>query len=302
MNKSIACNKKGLSVWDKKMPESDWRKLQTNQKGDGKPMGDSIKVEQHKEIDSIRTMIISNQDKRNALTPNILNGISEFLEDPKIRENTRVMVIRGEGDKAFSAGYDISQIRATGGEDGTEASGEILMRAIRNIKTFPAPFISMIKGFCVGAGCHTAVSTDIRVAADDLKIGITPAKLGIVYHEEGIFDFFNLIGPSNTKEIFFTGKLYSAQEAREMGLVNHIVPTADLETFTYELAGQIAQNAPLALKGTKHIVNQWIEAVQLSPDVLEEILTLRQQAFASEDIKEGRQAFAEKRKPVFTGK
>ena len=87
-----------------------------------------------------------------------------------------------------------------------------------------------------------------------------------------------------------------------MGLVNHVVPSSELEAFTYKLAGQIAQNAPLALKGTKHIVNKWIDAVQLPPDVLKEVVTLRQQAFASEDIKEGRQAFAEKRKPVFKGK
>ena len=97
-------------------------------------MGDSIKVEQHKEEGGIWTLIISNQDKRNALTPNILNGISEFLEDPEIRESARVMVIRGEGDRAFSAGYDISQIRAVPGSDGSQASGEILMRSIRNIK------------------------------------------------------------------------------------------------------------------------------------------------------------------------
>jgi len=99
-------------------------------------MEDNVYFEQHKEVDSIWTLYISNQDKRNALTPKILNGISEFLEDPKIRSSARVMVVRGEGEKAFSAGYDISKIRATGGEDGSEASADILMRALRNIKGF----------------------------------------------------------------------------------------------------------------------------------------------------------------------
>lgn len=265
-------------------------------------MSDKVLFEQHKEIDSIWTIVISNQDKRNALTPNILNGISKFLEDPEIREKARMIVIRGEGDKAFSAGYDISKIQASSGSDGSEASADILMRALRNVKTFPAPVISMINGFCVGAGCHMAVSTDIRIAADDLKMGITPAKLGIVYHEEGIFDFFNLIGPSYTKDMFYTGKLYSAEEAKEMSLVNYVVPKADLEAYAYSFAKQIGENAPLAVKGTRHIVNRWVEAVSLSPEVREEIVAIRQHAFASEDVKEGRQAFAEKRKPVFKGK
>jgi len=176
------------------------------------------------------------------------------------------------------------------------------MRALRNIKTFPAPSISMINGFCVGAGCHMAVTTDIRIAADDLRMGITPAKLGILYHEEGIFDFFNLIGPSRTKEMFFTGNLYSAAEAKEMGLINRVVPKPELEDAVYRLARQISENAPLAVKGTKHIINRWVEAVDLDPEVREEILKLRMDTFASEDIKEGRQAFAEKRKPVFKGR
>lgn len=266
-------------------------------------MGDKVNFEQHQEIDSIWTLTISNPDKRNALTPNILNSISEFLEDPKIRDSANVMVIRGGGEIAFSAGYDISQIKGTTRRtDGGQASGDVLLRTIRNIKNFPAPFISMIRGFCVGAGCHTAIATDIRVAAEDLKMGITPAKLGIVYNEQGIFDFFNVIGPSNTREIFYTGKLYSAEEAIQIGLVNHVVPTSELEDFTYKLAGQIAQNAPLAVKGTKRIVNRWVETIQLSPEIREEITAIRQHAYDSEDMAEGRKAFAEKRKPIFKGR
>ena len=265
-------------------------------------MTDQVLFEQHQDIDSLWTIIISNPGKRNALTPNILNRISGFLEDPEIRANARIVMIRGDGDKAFSAGYDISKIQASKGADGSEASADTLMRALRNIKNFPAPFISMINGFCVGAGCHTAVTTDIRIAADDLKMGITPAKLGIVYHEEGIFDFFNLIGPSHTKEMFYTGKLYSAEEAKAMGLVNHVVPKAELEDYAYGLAKQIGENAPLAVRGTRHIVNRWIQAVDLRPEVRKEIENIRSQAFASRDAQEGRSAFAEKRKPVFTGR
>jgi len=276
--------------------------LKLQQKKKGQLMGDSIYFEQHEEMESVWTIVISNLEKRNALTPSILNGLSEFLEKPQIRNSARIMVIRGEGEKAFSAGYDISQIRASGGKDGSEASGDILMRALRNVKEFPAPFISMINGFCVGAGCHLAVTTDIRIASEDLQMGITPAKLGIVYHEDGIFDFFNLIGPSNTKEMFYTGKLYSAEEAKEMGLVNYVAAKSDLEEYVYTLAKQINDNSPLAIRGTKNIVNRWIEAVALNPDVREEIVRLRRQAFDSEDIKEGRQAFAEKRKPTFQGR
>jgi len=265
-------------------------------------MGDKIYVKQHEEVENIWTVVISNPEKRNALTPNILNEISKLLRDQQLRETARVLIIRGEGEKAFSAGYDISQIKAPGGGGEGEASASTLMRALKDIKDFPSPIISMIKGFCVGAGCHLASTTDIRIAAEDIKMGMTPAKLGIIYHPDGIFEFFNLIGPANTKELFYTGKLYSAEEAREMGLVNYVVPGSDLEETVYSLAKQIANNAPLAVKGIKHIVNRWVEAVALTPEVYEEIRELIDEAYASEDIKEGRQSFAEKRKPVFKGK
>lgn len=265
-------------------------------------MGDRIYIKQHESVPHISTVVISHPEKRNALTPKILTGLSDLLNDRQLREGTRVLVIRGEGEIAFSAGYDISQIKATGKGGGTEASASTLIRALQDIKGFPSPIISMIKGFCVGAGCHLAATTDIRIAADDVKIGMTPAKLGIIYHPDGISDFFSLIGPTNTKELFYTGKLYSANEAAKMGLLNRVVPETRLEETVYSIAEKIAYNAPLAVKGIKHIVNRWVDAVALSPEVYTEIGELIDIAYASEDIREGRRAFAEKRKPVFRGK
>ena len=265
-------------------------------------MSDDIFFYQHEEIKYIWTIVISNPGKRNTLTPNILSKISDFLKDPDVRETARAIIIRGDGEKSFSAGYDISQIRNAGDQDAGKASAAVMYRTLNDIKEFPAPVISMISGFCIGAGCHLAAVTDIRIASEDLKMGITPVKIGLLYHPDGILDFFNLIGQANTRELFYTGQLYTAEEAKAMGLVSRVVPRENLEDAVCSLARQISENAPLSVSGTKYTVNRIVEAFALNSEVREKIIKLREEAFDSNDIKEGRLAFAEKRKPVFQGK
>lgn len=251
----------------------------------------------------IWTATISNLEKRNSLTPKMLDELSDFLRTQKHRENIRVLVMRGEGEKSFSAGYDISKIRSGAGPENEEkTSGEVLYRALKEIENFPAPVIAMINGYCIGAGCHLAATADLRISSEEAKYGITPAKLGLVYHPEGIYQLFSLIGPAKTKELFYTGDLYSAKEAKEMGLVDYVIPANKLEETVSGLARKIADNAPLSVRGTKYIVNNLAHAVRLDGAVKQNIENLRREAYASEDIKEGKQAFAEKRKPIFKGR
>ncbi len=264
-------------------------------------MKSNIQIEKHDNIKYVWTITINNPGKKNALTLDILEQMSDFLSDQKIRKTARAIVIRGKGEEAFSAGYDISKIQEENTQSRSEASSAVLYRALNSIKNFPSPVISMINGFCIGAGLHLAISTDIRIASDNSKIGITPVKLGLLYHPDGILDFYNLIGPGNTKELFFTGSLYSAGEAKEMGLISRTVPLSDLKETVYAIAKQISFNAPLAIQGTKYCVNKFSENVCIKPEVMDECIELREKIFNSRDIKEGKQAFAEKRKPVFKG-
>ncbi|MFC1885713.1 enoyl-CoA hydratase/isomerase family protein [Thermodesulfobacteriota bacterium] len=265
-------------------------------------MGDAVYLEKHKDSEHISTLVISHPEKRNALTPHILSKLSEMLGDRHFRETTRVLIVRGEGKTAFSAGYDISRIKTPEKKKGKETSVGALVKALSDIKNFPSPVISMINGFCVGAGCHLAAVTDIRIASEDLRIGMTPTKLGIIYHPDGISDFFNLIGPANTKELFLTGRLYPAKDALKMGLINRVAPKGRLKQTVCALAGRIAENAPLSLKGIKKIVNRRMEAVALKSEAYAEINKLIDIAAGGYDINEGRRAFAEKRKPVFLGR
>lgn len=170
------------------------------------------------------------------------------------------------------------------------------------IEEYPYPVIAMIYGYCVGGGLELAVACDLRIAADTAKLGITPAKLGIVYLPTPLRRFLDVIGAAYTKELFFTGRLIDAHRAKEMGLVNQVVPEEELERYTYELAREIGENAPLSLKGIKLAITKLTGFERLSPEDAAYLEELRQRAMESEDLKEGRRAFQERRKPVFKGR
>jgi len=154
----------------------------------------------------------------------------------------------------------------------------------------------------VGAGLELAVTCDLRLVADTARLGITPAKLGIVYRHTAIRHFINLLGVSRTKELFYTGRLIDAQRARDIGLVDHVVPAEELASTTYDLAREIAQNAPLSVSGAKVTISKLLNYQTLSPEDEAELQKLQAQAMLSEDLKEGQRAFMEKRKPRFSGR
>ncbi len=248
--------------------------------------------------EDICTLVINQPEKRNVVNPEILSRISETLR--KINEDgqVRVVVLRGAGEQAFSAGYDIPRLYKSedfGIDDPVES-------AMSSIESCAVPIIAMIHGYCIGASCGLAITCDLRVAAASARMGITVAKLGAVFPPSSTRRLINIVGVSAAKEILYTGRLVDAERAREIRMVDHVVPSEDLVAVTYKLAREIADNSPQSVRNTKSIISKLLASQALSPQAKEEFLALRKQIVDSYDFKEGRKAFAEKRKPRFMGK
>ncbi len=253
--------------------------------------------------DRICTITFNRPEKRNALSPRLLSELTGLLGRLKEEGEVRCVVIRGTGDRAFSAGFDVSDLPIGVQPEMSDAAKaeSPLDSGMNAVINFPYPVIAMINGLAYGAGCELAITCDIRIAADDVRFSMPPAKLGIVYRWRGILKFIDIVGLPTAKEMFFTGRAYEAKQAKEMGLVHHVLPRDQLAAFTYKMAQDISENAPLSLKALKIFFNRCQHHERMSPDDIREIEELRAQAFRSEDIREGRQAFREKRKPVFKG-
>jgi enoyl-CoA hydratase/carnithine racemase len=247
--------------------------------------------------DYICTLTLNRPEKHNALTPQLLQQLTNILISIKDDKGVRVVIIRGAGNKAFSAGFDISML----GES-YQGGGDYLQEALKAIREYPAPVIAMINGFALGGGCEIAVNCDLRIASDNAQFGMPQAKLGMMESYQAIQRFLNIVGVAYTKEIFFTGRMIEATRAKEIGLVNQVVPARDLERVCYSLAQEIAANAPLSVRGSKFITEKCLSYQTLPPQVEEEIQEIVTRIFQSEDCKEGMAAFIEKRKPCFTGK
>lgn len=246
----------------------------------------------------ICTITINRPDRRNALNASVLTSLGDTLSSFKETGDVRAVILRGAGEEAFSSGMDLLSSRE-GGEG--ERRKSALPYARESIINCPCPVIAMIYGYAAGAGCDLAITCDFRIVADNAMIGIPPVKLGLVYDYQAIQRFINLIGVGFTKELFLTGKYVNASRAKEMGLVNHVVPKDKLLEFTLSFAREMAENAPLAMSGTKQAIAKLL-AYQNPPAQAEaEILTIINRSWNSEDAKEARKAFAEKRKPVFKG-
>lgn len=245
----------------------------------------------------ICTITMSRPEKHNALTPQLLEKLTKTLTSLKEDKDVRVVIIRGAGNKAFSAGFDISMLGQSyqGGED-------YLQNALTSIRESPVPVMAMINGFALGGGCEIAVNCDLRIASDNARFGMPQAKLGMMESYQAIQRFLNIVGVAYTKEIFFTGRMIEALRAKEMGLINQVVPGKDLEEVCYGLAREIATNAPLSVRGSKIIVEKCLAYQALPQQVEKEIQEIVTAIFRSEDCKEGMAAFIEKRKPRFTGR
>jgi len=250
---------------------------------------------------AVCTLTFNRPEKRNLLTPGILIQLSSELKRLEQENNVRCVVIRGSGEKAFSSGYDISAIGKNDMIENHEGKHPVSL-AIKSIENFPYPIIAMINGHAFGAGLEIAVTSDIRISTNDCLFGMPPVKLGVVYTYTGVRRFLNLIGPGYTKEFFLIGSPINAERAERIGLVNFAMPKSELEEFTYKIADDISENAPLSLKAIKEMTNIWQRNQTVSTEDEELIKQLTMSVQESKDYKEGQRAFAEKRKPEFKGK
>ena len=251
---------------------------------------------------SVATVTISNPAKKNALNLKILGELRKAF-DRLAEEETRCVILRGEGREAFCAGYDITAIPAGGsGEAQVLLSSNPFDDMIRAVESFPAPVIGMMNGFAFGGGLELAVACDLRIASDQAVFGMTPARLGIIYRPAGLMRFVHVIGLPATKELFYTARKVSARRAADLRLVNRVCPPEELEQVTYEMAREIAENAPLSIRGTKRILAMCMEFRGLPPGEAEEAEAFIRRCMESRDLAEGKKAFLEKRKPVFGGR
>lgn len=241
-------------------------------------------------------------EKRNAVSQEMWQAMPEYVADLSSDPAIRVVILRGAGEAAFVAGADISQFKdrrrnAADEEEYRRISGA----GSESLARLGKPLVAMIHGFCIGGGVSIAITCDLRLAADDARFGIPAARLGLGYHYKGMEKLMSLIGPAYTKELFFTARTdFSAQDALRMGLVNQVVPKADLERFTRDYALTMSRNAPLTLRSAKASVEQLLRPEDRRDYAL--LDKLIKDCFDSQDYQEGVKAFSEKRRPQFQGR
>jgi enoyl-CoA hydratase/carnithine racemase len=240
----------------------------------------------------VATLTIDRPAKRNAMSFEMWSAIPGLLAS--IPPDARVLVIQG-GDH-FSAGADISEFESLrSGADGASRYGDVVHAAERAIALFDRPTIAVVNGVCVGGGCEIALACDTRIAADDARFGITPAKLGIVYSFTSTKRLVEAVGPAWARQILFTADILDAPTALRIGLVNELHPAAALADRARDLAATIASRSRVSLRGAKTIINRITDGLDEDPSVR----ALYVDAVHSNDYAEGVRAFLEKRAPRF---
>ncbi|HEX6745488.1 MAG TPA: enoyl-CoA hydratase-related protein, partial [Solirubrobacteraceae bacterium] len=243
--------------------------------------------------DGVLRLTISNPAKRNALDHPILDAIATVLED--IGDARAVLITGAEG--MFSSGYDIGEIPDdVFAEEAERLVAHPFAAALEALETCEVPTVAALPGHTIGGGLELALACDLRVAADGILLGMPPAKLGLVYSHTGLRRFLDAVGAPRTRELFLTGRNVDARTALGWGLVNQVVPVAELDNAGLDLAQDLAANAPLSVRGNKRAIRELLAAEgQLDPEVERELIELREASFRSDDLREGVRAFGQKR-------
>jgi len=249
---------------------------------------------------AIGYLVFNNPERHNAVSLEMWEAAIGILDDFEKDDSIRVVVVTGEGGKAFVSGADISRFDS---ERGTREAvlhyNSKTSAAYTRLHEFPKPTIAMVRGYCIGGGLALAVCCDLRVCTEASQFGLPAAKLALGYPFAGLKRLSDLVGPANAKQITFTADRMKADKAQAIGLVNEVVADAELESFVEAFAGRIAANAPLTVGAMKFIYGQVVK--DPADRDLDTCQTMVDQCFASDDYVEGRKAFMEKRPPQFKG-
>src|SRR6201992_138727 len=251
--------------------------------------------------DGVGVVTFNNPEKRNAMSLEMWEGFGQALIELRDNPEVRVVILTGAGDKAFVSGADISQFEKS--RHNAEASEEYSRKSAAQralLADYPKPTIACIRGYCLGGGMQVAMLADIRIAAEDSQYGIPAAKLGIAYGYDGLKHLVSLVGPSWARLIMYTGMRIESAEAQRIGLVDRVIPTGELWDATMEIARTISGNAPLAIKAAKITIAQVLKDPAARD--MNSVKQIGLECMDSEDFREGRRAFMEKRKPQFKGK
>ena len=246
-------------------------------------------------------MTFNNPARRNALSLEMQEAVPEILEAFQRDETVRALVMKGAGEEAFVSGADISEFKTQRTDPGAiERFDTIARRSNEAFEAFEKPFIAKIRGFCMGGGLLTALHADLRIAAEDAQFAVPAVRLGVGYGYGGVKALTDVVGLAAAQEILLTGRRFPAADAFRWGLVNRVVPVADLEPTVRQLGETIAANAPLTTTALRFALRQ----TRRDPERRDRAEMARRVAacFASEDYREGQRAFLEKRRPAFQGR
>jgi methylmalonyl-CoA decarboxylase len=243
---------------------------------------------------------LNNPEKRNCLNGALIQELFGVLDQFEASD-IRVVILRAlSGVKVWSAGHDVNELPRPGRDPLPYAAP--FERLLRRVQDYPGPVIVMVEGSVWGGACDLVLTCDIIIGCETASFAVTPAKIGIPYNASGMIHFVNVLGLNKAKEMFFTAEPINATDALNAGILNHLVPAADLERFTRDLAGKILRNAPLAVRALKEQFRLLSRGHPIDAETAEEIQHIRRRVYDSEDYGEGIRAFHEKRPPRFQGK